>query len=122
MSYNLVWTGNNLQISFEGDVTYDELVRSTNEHVGDSRFDLMKYSLYNFLKVSNFIITEAQMIMLSAFDKGSSTWNEELKLACIVKNKNTKLWVDKYVELMKDLNWEIRIFESKDEGLEWCEK
>jgi len=123
MSYKYEWIGNNIHTSFEGDVTYDELVQFIKDRISDPRYDLAKYTIHNFLKVSNFIITETQLKMLSAFDKSSSLWNKKMKLAFIVHDEHIIEVVNAFSDLMKDSSfWEIKTFSMHDEALEWCEK
>jgi hypothetical protein len=123
MSYRLEWTDNNIRVIFEGDVNFNEINRANNTIYGDSRFELMNYCIFDFQKIKKIDISEEEMQIISTLDKSSSRWNNNLKLAIISNdNENIKEVITNYVNLMKDNNWSIEIFNNLASTIEWCQE
>ena len=121
MSYKYDWTENNVIVTFEGDVKYEDIFHVDGKIIGDSRFNLMIYTIYDFSKVDNFKITKGDIKIFSALNISASIWNKRLKFACIVQNKNIKDTVSIYIDLMKESSWKIKMFNTLEKAIEWIE-
>jgi hypothetical protein len=122
MSYKYDWIENNIIVTFEGDVRYKDIINVDGRIFGDSRFDLMTYAIYDFSLVSNFNITVDDVKIFSALNQSASMWNKRLKLACITQDKATIDAVSGFKNLLKEINWKIKIFGKLEDAIEWVKK
>ncbi len=124
MEYELKWHDNNIVVKFEGNVTYENIVNVDNYIFGDSRFDSMKFAIFDFSKVNNVIITKEELSIISVLDSGASRWNKKLNLIFITNENNNFVHetVITYTNLMKENSWEIKHFLKLEDALEWCTK
>ena len=122
MKYGIKWIANNAILSFEGDITFDDLDQANNEIYGDPRLDLMKYTIFDFRGAESIDINYDEMKVISTLDKGISKWNRNLKIAIIVddNNSNNKEKVLNYIQLMEDNDWKIGYFIELEKAVEWC--
>ena len=77
MSYSYKWIGNDIVFSFIGEITFDDLDQANSEIYRDSRFDLMKYAIFDFLRVTHFSLNEEEMILRYLKLMGNNEWDIE---------------------------------------------
>ena len=122
MKYKIEWTHNNPMITFHGDISFQDLYPVDGKIYGDSRFEMMKYIIYNLLDANSFYLNHLDLKVISTLDKSASRWNKKIKLACVSQDNNTKKVTLEYKNLMVDSNWEIGLFDTVDEALAWCKQ
>ena len=57
---------------------------------------------------------------ITDFTDNSTNWNTKMKVAIVETDLNHKREVFKYIELMKDTPWQIRLFENMADTHRWC--
>ena len=121
MSFKIDWKGSNIIISFTKDFTYKDSYEVNNLIYGDSRFDTMKYQLADFSKIEKAEFTEDEIRIISTLEKSSAIWNNNMKSAIVTSpNVNLSFITEPYFEIMKNTNWEFKIFENRIEAEKWC--
>ena len=120
MSYSLTWQDSNAIMSFEGNVVFQDLYEADNIMYGDSRFDNMKYLIVDFSKTEKLELTEEETQIIAELDKGSSRWNNKIKLAVVTSDSYLIERIKPYIESMQDTEWSIKIFENIFEAKKWC--
>ena len=71
MSYQTSWQGSDVQITFEGRVVFDDILEADNLLYGDPRFDTMKYTLFDLIKVEKFDVSKREAEEIAALDSAS---------------------------------------------------
>ena len=122
MNYKFEWIDNNPIVTFEGDISFDDIFHIDGKIYGDSRFDLIKYIIYNFLEVKNLNLSALEMKAISYIDKSASRGNEKIKFAIVIQDNLIKKVILDYMTLMLDSSWEIEYFNTVDKALDWCKK
>ena len=120
MNYKFKWRSSDVHVIFEGDIYFNDINQSGNRIYGDSRFDLMRYAIFDFYNVKSFNLTTDEVEIISELDISASNWNRRLKLACIANDNFTNEKLLLYVKLMKDNNWNTKLFNNLKEAIEWC--
>ncbi len=121
MSYSTIWTNNNPIIQFKGIVTAYEIIQSTNELCGDWRFEKMKYQIFDLLEIELLNVKTKENKIIASHDISSTIWNSDVKVAFIVKNKNHRKSILEYIDMMKNISWQFKLFENIEDAHAWCE-
>lgn len=122
MSYELSWTGNEVIISFRGDVDFHEITEVDDIIYGDPRFEKQKYQIWDFRRVDSFIISTVEARVIGGIDRDTSMWNDNIKLAAVSQDHHIVEMTMEYKEEMKDTKWQIRMFDTFDDAYAWCVK
>lgn len=120
MNFDLKWIDNNVIVAFKGKVDFNDINDANTIIIGDSRFDDLEFEIFDFCNVEKFNLTEKDILMIAALDKSSSIWNKEIKGALVFADKTVYKLAKKYIELMKDTDWTIKIFYNIDDAIKWC--
>ena len=67
----------------------------------DSRYNHLKYQISDFLRVTNLMMSEKDIEMLSSFHVIPSILNSNLKLSVVSDNSDIREKVSRYIDLMK---------------------
>jgi hypothetical protein len=123
MSYSYKWIGNDIVFSFIGEITFDDLDQANSEIYRDSRFDLMNYAIFDFLRVTHFSLNEEEMEVISALDQSIARWNRNLRLALVgTDHDNVEEMILRYLKLMGNNEWDIEYFDHLESAIDWCLK
>ena len=120
MPHKLEWGNNYCVFNFRDVVDSSELLNIAGNLVGESAFNSLNYVILNFRNIAELRITEQDIKLITSFDKHSTRWNRYLKLAFITSDDFTKRMAGEYKKLMGQTNWNIRIFTTYDEAINWC--
>ena len=120
MNFHLRWIGNNVLVTFKGKIDFTDIYKANTIIIGNSKFDNMVYQIFEFSNVEAFNITNEDILAISALDKSSSVWNKNIKGALVFKDKSVLKLAEKYIELMQNVGWEIKIFYNIDDAVNWC--
>jgi len=120
MSYALNWKGSNVVITYNCNLTFQDIYELNNIIYGDSRFETMRYQILDWTKVEKFEISKKEVKIISTLEKSSTRWNNKVKLAIVVTDKEYLKAIEPYLKVMKSTNWEIKIFENIFECEKWC--
>ena len=123
MSYSYKWIGNDIVFSFIGEITFDDIDQANSEIYRDSRFDLMNYAIFDFLRVTHFSVNEEEMEVISALDQSIARWNRNLRLALVgTDHNNVEEMILRYLKLMGNTEWDIEYFDHLESAIDWCLK
>ncbi len=114
------WIGNEVLITFEGDVDFHDITEVDDKIYGDPRYEKQKYQLWDFQQVKTFKVNPVEARVIGVVDKNSAVWNNDIKLAVVATDEHVLNMTLEYREELKDTNWQVRIFESMDEARVWC--
>ena len=121
MSFKIEWKDSNVIVSFAKCFTYKDSYEVNNLIYGDSRFDNMKYQIADFSKIEKIEFTEEEIKIILTLEKSSTIWNNNVKEAIVISDTVClSSIVDPYLEVMKETNWDIKIFTNRIEAEKWC--
>jgi hypothetical protein len=103
-------------------VVFQEIYEADNIVYGDSRFDTMKYQLFDFSKVKEFAVSESEVKIIAALDSAAAVWNNNIKLAIVAQDPYTVEMIRIYKDNLAGINWDIHEFEDVADAIEWCLK
>ncbi|MBN2213269.1 MAG: hypothetical protein JW723_03405 [Bacteroidales bacterium] len=120
MNFDLKWINSNVIVTFKSEVDFNVIDKANTIIIGDSRFDNMKFQIFDFSKVKKFNVNEKDVIMIGTLDKSASMWNKNIKGALVITNKTALKLADIYTTVMQDSGWTIRIFHEITDAMKWC--
>ena len=120
MAHTIKWLDNNPIITFTESPDFNEVNKVNNFFIGNVKFDLMKFQIWNFNKCSSLNLTEENINYIEYLDKSSSRWRKRLKVALISNNPQIINTCQLYIKAMKNAEWKVRLFEKEDKALNWC--
>jgi len=119
MPYRYEWKDNYFVTKFSGELNLKEIRECDNIHDGHVNFDNLRYSIWDFSEIDSVNLIEHDINIISAIDHASSISNPNLKILLIINNPDFKPLADMYIDSVKDLPWEVHIFETYDQALKW---
>jgi hypothetical protein len=120
MGYTINWIGNNVIIRMDGMIGFNDIDYVNGLLYGDSRFENMRYQIFDLSDVQQFNLTARDFELLGILDKNSSIWNRSLKVAIVFTDEEMIKLMDYYKNEMKGTNWKIEVFRTFAEAEKWC--
>lgn len=120
MAYKIEWLEEEgLHVRFNGDVTLNEIFDANRIISNNRRYSTIIYHISDFLETENILMTKKDIESLSTFHVIPTLLNSNLKLSIVSNNPKTQKMVLEYMELMKENEWEIKLFDNLKEALAW---
>ena len=119
MGFIIDWRESNVIITFLDILSFDEMYEAKKAIYGDSRYDNMKYQIMNLSNVHKIQLTKQDILVLFTLEKSSAIWNDNLKLAIITLDKNFIEMISYYFKIMRNTNWNLKVFDTTDGAHEW---
>ena len=116
------WTGNDVLITFEGEVDFHEITEVDDHLYGDTRYDKQVYQIWDFRNVQAFNMTSIEARVIGVLDRNSSVWNNNIMLAVVTTDKYIIDITLEYKKELSETNWQVRIFDTMEEAEKWCLK
>lgn len=88
---------------------------------GDARFDKMDYQVFDYSEVEKMALSELDSEVIGTLDKTASVWNRRVKVAVVSNSELVKKLTIEYEKALFGTSWEVKIFSTLNEALEWCE-
>jgi len=120
MSYQIVFREKGVIVSFEGEINTQEIIDANSKLFGESRFDDLDYQIFDFTGVHKMEINDNQAKILATLDDNSTIWNSKMQVALVDTDPNHIKEAIKYIDLMENTPWKIRIFANLEEAEAWC--
>lgn len=120
MSYKVTWEECNPTMSFSGSVVWREILAAYQEILGSACFDSIEYIIADYMDVTVFIGSEADMIHLETIVLSSTRWNNHVKNAQIAKLDNAVKLIHHYLKKMENSGWSCRLFSDREKAKKWC--
>ena len=119
MPHKTEWKHNGVVINFFGTLKAQEVLEINSILYGDSRFEEMEYQLFDFLEVKELIASNIDAKVIGTLDKQASIWNNHIKGALITTNPRLIELISIYTDVIKDTNWQVKIFNDLESANEW---
>lgn len=119
MSHQLIWETKGLYRLFGTKVSGMEVFDSNLSIHGDERFDQIKYIINDFSHVSEFDVSNMEVLKIATVDDVASISNATLKIAIVASLESLLPWVYMYCDYMQDSPYECRHFYSLDAAQHW---
>ena len=120
MSYSVDWNGSLHICTFTGTTNGIEIIECNDKLQGDSRFDNIRATIWDFSQVEDFDLTVEQCIRIAAQDKAAAKTNQRIKIAIVADQDIVKRIMYLYESEMLDAPFETQVFQSIGEAMRWC--
>jgi hypothetical protein len=119
MPYTIEWESKGVYKRFFGICSWEEYVRSSEEVLGNLRFDEIHYAINDLRDVEGYsAISPDQADYSAAMTRGASMSNPRLKIAFVTADRRIRMLVR---AAMMITPYEVEIFSSVAEARAWCE-
>ena len=119
MPYKYEWTDDSFIARFSGELNLKEIRECDDINDGSQYFDDLSYSIWDFTEIETVNLTEYDVRIIASIDHVSSRTNPRLKVLLIINKDALKPLAEFYKRSVKDLPWEIHIFETYEQVIEW---
>jgi hypothetical protein len=120
MSYTITWHENNPVVTLKGHVDFEALNSANNAIIGDSRFDDMRYQIFDHRDIERYTVNDKELEMIGVFDKNSEGWNKKVRVALVISDPEVVRSVQRYVAEMSNSSWKVMIFNDFLDAEHWC--
>jgi len=120
LPYTYEWRKSQFLATFKGNVVSNEVFSCSDIFESDSRFDDLRSSIWDFSAVDSVSISVEEIIGRAAIDRAASKSNRKIKLAIFTNRPSEEIFANLYKAENLDIDWDIKIFKTKKEALEWC--
>lgn len=107
---------NGLYVSLSGRCDLDTVLDIKKQFYGSSKYESILYQIWDLTQVQHFDFNENDMKILGALDRSSSRWNNRIKIFVLVKDENFVKLFEVYFCMLKETNWEIKVFPGLKEA------
>ena len=119
MKENITWVTRGVLVTLSEQLDGDELFQVNEKVYGDSRFDNLRYQLWDLTKVTEFNVNIEDMIKIAAHDKAAALSNSSLKVAIVATEEMIQTLISLYQAEIFTSPWESQMFNSIDEAQQW---
>ena len=120
MSYSVEWNGRLHICTFTGTTSGIEIIECNDKLQGDSRFDGIRATIWDFSQVEDFDLTVEQCVRIAAQDKAAAKTNPRIKIAIVADQNIVKRMMYLYESEVVESSFETEVFQSKSEAMRWC--
>jgi len=120
MEYEIELSEDHAFVKYSGVLELSVVEDCNVKFCGNKSFKYMKYQISDFLDVTGFDGKVEDVRRLVTLDRSSMFWNENLKIACVVKNEDVKQLVEAYIKGISGTGWVCRMFEIVEDAKSWC--
>jgi len=121
MPHITTWDSTGIKWQFHGAVTSEEVDEANREMYEDSRFDFIKYFIWDMSNVEKLIKNKLDNNRPVATDLGASHINKNIRGALIANDGHVYDSCNNYIKLSKKLNttWKLKLFYDNESALKW---
>lgn len=122
MAYKTIWKNKGIHWIFSGNVTGDEIIKSSTEIYGNPKFDTLRFQIVDFLAAESFDVTTEAMEEVSVMDLAAAQTNPVLKVAVIATDAQGARLVELYESTTGSAPWETELFTTLADAHAWIDK
>ncbi|OFX83573.1 MAG: hypothetical protein A2W99_15175 [Bacteroidetes bacterium GWF2_33_16] len=119
MTFNIKWGKKAVHVKFRGIVTAQDLIDANNYLISNSEFENIHNQIFDFLDISDFLITKEDIEIIAAMDKAQSEWNKVMKVAIITNDNAVNIITKEYEKKMQGSGWNTQIFDNPIDAQKW---
>ncbi len=114
------WVGCNFIVTFDEEISYQDIIKANDLILKDVRFDQMEYQIFDYSKVLENILEDNVVEVISRLDIAATVWNQGVKVATVSANPQMRKMLELYNEKMKKTSWLTKSFDCKEDAIKWC--
>jgi len=124
LSYQISWEKHGVVEKFYDFITPRELISCNEDVCRDSRFDAIKYQLFDLAEVKLAETTDTAKALrlvqrIAAIDNAAAKSNPNVKIAVVTRIESLGSLASFYSLELSDSSWVCEIFETEEAAREW---
>ena len=121
MPHVTVWEEGGIYWKFHGRLDAEELHEANGEMLGDARFDLMDYYIWDALDVTELGANEEDANETAFFDVSASTHNQNIKGALLATDSTLRMLLEVYITTSAERGspWKLQLFDNLEDARAW---
>ncbi len=121
MPYEINWEKKGVLVRFNGIFSYKENMNANIELYSDSKFENLKYIIWDLSKISEVNINEEEAKITGMQDKLTASKLPEVKMAIVALDKRVKNLCHEYVAYSQNINkgWTFMVSDNLESIRTW---
>jgi hypothetical protein len=119
MAFINYWEQHGVIRIFSGFIDGQQVLDSVVSIEEDSRFDLVRYVINDFLDVADFDISDEEIVRIAAIDRAASVTNPNIRIALVAQDDRIRGLAERYGNLMQNSPYKTSLFTSVEAAREW---
>ena len=119
MKDKTTWVAGGVLITLSEQLTGKELFQLNEKVYSDSRFDNIRYQLWDLTSVTEFNANIEDMAIIAAHDRAAALSNSRMKVAIVATDEMAQTIITFYNAEMFQSPWESKIFDSMADAQQW---
>ena len=119
MAYQNIWETDGVHRCFSEEVDGRQLFSTVAAVEADERFDFIDYVINDFSCVSQFSISEDELVKLAAIDRAAALSNSSIVLAVVAPTKEIRFWAELYGSFVAGVGYHYALFTNLEQAREW---
>lgn len=119
MPYTIKWNTGGILWTFHGVLTSTDAIQANLNIYGNPRFDDLCYQIVDISGVEQFNVTNDALVEAAAMDEAAALSNPRLVVAVVASGEEGVTVAEAYQSAMGSSAWEIKIFSSMKDAMEW---
>ena len=119
MAHQYHWEEKGLLRTYIDKISGGEIFDLNLKLHGDMRFDDLEYVINDFTAVTDFYVTEEDIMKIAIVDNVASMSKPVLKIAIVATLEPLLDWINKYLSVMQDSPYQCQVFASLEEARQW---
>jgi len=119
LPYQNKWEHKGIRRVFTNKTSGKEIFWANLDLQKDSRFDDVNYVINDFTKLVDFEVSETEVDMITGSDDAASIKNTNIKIAIVATLEPFLVWVELYLEMMRNSPFECKVFSNVNDAYKW---
>ena len=119
MKDEITWVTRGVLVTLSEQVNGAELFRLNEKVYGDSRFEDIRYQLWDLTNITEFNVSIEDIVKIAAHDRAAALSNSRMKVAIVTTEEMIQTIVNLYSAEMFESPWDSKIFDSMADAQQW---
>ncbi len=97
MSFKHQWEDKGVIVTYDGELTSDDIIKSNSALVGNARYEKIKYILSDFNHISEVNVSDTDVEITKLFATKAYQYNKNIKVALISSNPALQILIENYI-------------------------
>ncbi len=121
MPHETTWEKKGVYWKFYGIVTVEEVNEANEEAYGNSRFDELKYFIWDGTDIKQLDLTEEDADISAATDRSTVSYKPIMKGALVANKEAIRKFLERYIDTSLEFGstWGFKLFDCIEDARKW---
>ncbi len=121
MSFKHQWEDKGVLVTYSGELTSDDIIKSNSALVGNAKYKKSKYILSDFNHISAVNVSDTDVEITKIFETKDYQYNKNIKVALINSNPSLQILIENYInKTLVDIHGpQKKLFATLSDARQW---